>query len=729
MPKSVNPKQIGALKMRSAMRRNSGLTTMLGLSSAAIGWSNLSSASDGQSKLQTLMLPGSYTFLEDGTVVFSLETGEQLALLSDQYVILEGGLLMIVDELAQDAMAALPIMGSLRTQLLSEVQPVRSPDGTIVETSDRQPLWSGDGPTPRLFEEINVERYEIAQTQVEEDDNDEALLLGAAGSTLAGLGLTWFGLMRAGGAEAEDAEDAEDGTGAGGDSGDGGDSGAGGSDGGSSGGGGSVPWDAQKVTDQSFTSYRSLGQGDVYGDGVGDALIWNDDGGVTIVRGSYINSDPSLIDLTTLGNNGVALSSWGGSQITRDRNISTFDFDGDPYADVLVGNGTTAYLIYGSHLQANFGSTIDPTSLQAGEGFEITGGSLDAEGNVGDIDGDGRDDIVIADGVAETYGVKYVIFSGGFDHSVTSFSVSGIDQSSGIKIRDEYPQPSGWFPQAQKLGAIVSDGNGGLYVAMEQGATSGGFPWAGVRHVSAADLQGIPASGWVDLQDYDPMILTTGGELGVLDMVNVGDLIGDDGKDDIVIVGEFSNAGTDSAGAVLIDATVFDRAPSPPVIFINDPSLFHMWGKSDSTGDPGWTQIGNASAADVDGDGMLDLIIGEDNGGVVTANLPNSEPNGVYVIFGSYLSTTDDPGFSDGALDLWPVSLDPTKFVHLKSSEADSSYTQSPWAVSGLDDIDGDGYDEVMMSAEGETYLISGAEIVSASQGSGQIDVTVDYTY
>ena len=49
--------------------------------------------------------------------------------------------------------------------------------------------------------------------------------------------------------------------------------------------------------------------------------------------------------------------------------------------------------------------------------------------------------------------------------------------------------------------------------------------------------------------------------------------------------------------------------------------------------------------------------------------------------------------------------------------------------MSGLDDIDGDGYDEVMMSAEGETYLISGAEIVSASQGSGQIDVTVDYTY
>lgn len=711
---------------------------MLGLSSAAIGWSNLSSASEGQLKLQTLMLPDSYTFLEDGTVVFSLETGEQLALSSDQYVILEGGLLMIVDELAQDAMAALPVMGSLRTQLFSEVQPVRSPDGTIVEASDRQPLWSGVGPTPRLFEEINVERYEIAQTQVEVDDNDEALLLGAAGSTLAGLGLTWFGLMRAGG---EEAEASEDGTGDGGDSGgggsDGGGSDGGGSDGGSSGGGDSVPWDAIKVNEGSFASYRSMGQGDVDGDGVADALMWNGDGGVTIVRGSYIDEDPSLIDLTALGSNGVALSSWGGAQITNYSDIFapviyTFDFDGDPYADVLVGNGTTAYLIYGSHLQANFGSTIDPTSLQAGEGFEITGGSLDAAGNVGDIDGDGRDDLVIGDGEAETYGVKYIIFSDGFDHNVTTFNVSSLDSSSGIKIRDEYVATTYFNPR--KLGPIAGDGNGGLYLTMRNGATdsSSGLASPGVRHLSASDLQNPPASGWFDFEDYDPIVITPLAHGGVEAIVNVGDLIGDDGKDDIVIVGEFSTAPPlheDRAGAVLIDGAFFDGTTNTPVWN----SSFFIWGKQQSLDNGGWTQIDSASVADVDGDGKLDLIIGEDLGGVIPGDpnfdYPNSAPNAVYIIFGDYLSTTDDPGFSDGALDLWPVSLDPSKFVRLKSSEADSSYTQSLWAVSGLDDIDGDGYDEVMISAEGETYLISGAEIVSASQGSGQIDVTIDYTY
>ena len=388
-----------------------------------------------------------------------------------------------------------------------------------------------------------------------------------------------------------------------------------------------------------------------------------------------------------------------------------------------MSNGQSAYLIYGSYIQANFGSTIDPTSLQAGEGFEIIGGSLNARDNIGDIDGDGRDDIVIGDPDAETYGVIYIILSNGFDHNVTSFSVSSLDSSSGIKIRDE-SAPTDWRSDFRKLGPIAGDGNGGLYLTMQNGATDANvLPNPGVRHLSASDLQNPPGDGWFNFEDYAPLVQTPVAHVGVLDLVNVGDLIGD-GKDDIVVVGEFSTAPplTDSAGAVLIDGAFFDGTSPKPIW---DSAFFQMWGKSDSLNNGGYTQIGSASAADVDGDGKLDLIIGEDRGGVIQVG-GNSIPlsNGVYVIFGSYLSTT-----SDSELDLWPINLDPSKFVHLKSNDADSTYSQTPWTVSGLEDIDGDGYDEVMMSAEGQTYLISGAEIVSASLGSGQIDVTVDYTY
>ena len=39
--------------------------------------------------------------MENGVVVFKLETGENLSLTADQYLILDDGLLLITDELAQ----------------------------------------------------------------------------------------------------------------------------------------------------------------------------------------------------------------------------------------------------------------------------------------------------------------------------------------------------------------------------------------------------------------------------------------------------------------------------------------------------------------------------------------------------------------------------------------------------------------------------------------------------
>lgn len=115
--------------------------------------------------------------------------------------------------------------------------------------------------------------------------------------------------------------------------------------------------------------------------------------------------------------------------------------------------------------------------------------------------------------------------------------------------------------------------------------------------------------------------------------MNVGDLIGDDGKDEIGIVGEFSRApplNEDRAGAVLIDGAFFDGTTNTPVW---DSSFFQILGKQESLDNGGWTQIDSASVADVDGHGKLDLIIGEDLGGVIPGDpnfdYPNSAPNAV----------------------------------------------------------------------------------------------------
>ena len=162
------PEQIACPTVGKAKHRLAGLSSLIGLSAGALGWSSLASANDKGRDLQTLILPETYSALDDGTVILQLETGEQLTLKADQYVMLDGGLLLVVDELAQNSVAELPVLGSLRTQLFTEVQPVRSPDGSIIEASNQQPLWSGEGPAPRLFEEIDIQRFEIAQDQQEE---------------------------------------------------------------------------------------------------------------------------------------------------------------------------------------------------------------------------------------------------------------------------------------------------------------------------------------------------------------------------------------------------------------------------------------------------------------------------------------------------------------------------------------------------------------------------------
>ena len=187
--------------------------SVLGLVAGAIGWSGLANAASDESGPHTLLLPDHYRLFENGVVVFKLEGGEELSLNPDQYLILQDGLLLVTDELAQASIQSLPVMGSIRAQLTSELQPVRSPDGSVVLAADDSPLWSGDGPAPRLFEEVDIQRHELAQNEqspsVDEDVTD-LLNVGAGGLSLASLGLA-SGIFRTKAEQATSEEAAEGG--------------------------------------------------------------------------------------------------------------------------------------------------------------------------------------------------------------------------------------------------------------------------------------------------------------------------------------------------------------------------------------------------------------------------------------------------------------------------------------------------------------------------------------
>ncbi|MBB25292.1 MAG: hypothetical protein CME02_07200 [Geminicoccus sp.] len=179
-----------------------------------MSWSELALA-EGQ-QLQTLILPDHYQRLNDGSLVVSSRTGEQLVLSRDQFLELEGGLMLVVDDLAIGAIRQLPLVGTLETHLISDAFPVRSSDGTIIGTQTSSLLRSGEGTAPRLFEEVDIQRYELAQDLSDSSPTMVSVAAAAGvGASGAGGGLL-LGLALAGSdtSESETSETvAEQGTG------------------------------------------------------------------------------------------------------------------------------------------------------------------------------------------------------------------------------------------------------------------------------------------------------------------------------------------------------------------------------------------------------------------------------------------------------------------------------------------------------------------------------------
>ena len=182
----LNSKKRAGCGVKGGYLKGLGYTASVLL--AAFAGSALAAGQD----LDTLVTPGGYEILDDGRAVFRLADGRTIFLEQDQYVLLEGGLLMVVDEIAQAAFTSLPVMGAIRTELLGSVQPVRDIEGGEILMSDAQPLWSGEGPAPSLFEQVNVVSHELAQNTDSDEQTDTSSGMGAGlglASVLSGAGL------------------------------------------------------------------------------------------------------------------------------------------------------------------------------------------------------------------------------------------------------------------------------------------------------------------------------------------------------------------------------------------------------------------------------------------------------------------------------------------------------------------------------------------------------------
>ncbi|WP_310620303.1 cadherin-like domain-containing protein [Flexibacterium corallicola] len=524
------------------------------------------------------------------------------------------------------------------------------------------------------------------------------------------------------------------------------------------------------------SGYDVSGAGDINNDGYDDIIIGSNQGfdsapeAYVVFGGAdgFGTSDASGQDVIDLG----SLSPSDGFIIRGEQNYydlflddfmsgttvsAAGDLNGDNIDDLLfavsgVGNAQngTIYALYGS--ESTFGTTagdgrqvVDASTFNGSSGFKMKGASGEFAGidisDAGDMNGDGVDDVIIGTGIPGTGNTKvYVVYGDTQGHG--NLNLNNLSTSQGFVIESNAAN-DGHGQIISSAGDVNGDGFDDIIMGAPFGAGRGGLsgdPYsAGEAYVvfgsqtvtgdlnlssltpnqgfviqgsRADDTVGYSVSGAGDVNGdgFDDMVVSA--PLFTLDPNRI-----EDSKSIThVLFGTDQGFGVRSNGQRIVNADeiTFDKGFS----IVDEFDSGRIYTQENGSGSER-TEVGGitgwsvSDAGDFNGDGFDDLVLSS------VKDYDSDMSNEAYIVFGTDgLFGVKDKG--QQTLNLY--NADSHEALKIFGSSPDSSLDffetdEFGATVSSAGDINGDGYDDVLISASrnddggtdaGETYVIYG---------------------
>ncbi|MBP6058373.1 MAG: FG-GAP repeat protein [Nitrosomonas sp.] len=402
--------------------------------------------------------------------------------------------------------------------------------------------------------------------------------------------------------------------------------------------------------------------------------------------------------------------------------------------DTAVSTDLTTGVINLADLDGNNGFRLDGIGYQDRSGLTVS--------NAGDVNGDGLDDVIISSSGVDAYGSCYVVFGqlAGFDRV---FNLSSLDGKNGFRLDGESSQ-EGLGRTVSNAGDVNGDGFDDLIVGSAKNFHNNGYSnYSYVIFGKASGFDAVKSIPKLKLDGTNGFRLET-----VAEPVNsswggmvstAGDVNGDGFDDLIVSAPEFGSNKSFSSYVVFGKASGFEASMN--LSELNGSNGFRLDGSL-------WRSVSNAG--DVNGDGFDDLIIGDystsyvvfgkASGFEASLHLSDLDGSNGFRLNGDDVGTSvsnagdvNGDGFDDviiGGYTSYVVfgrefgfgaevnlsTLDGTNGFRLDGK--DESSNQSGISVSAAGDVNGDGFDDVMIGAQytnangnsraGSTYVVFG---------------------